>query len=280
MKTNPNDVFLSYSKFKGELINEVVNDLKRDETMESNQRFHGSEEHCLFNLEDKYYLLMYIFDIHNIDIIESIRKGKFTNEKNYDKKFLCQNPQLMFYQYILLKDQDGKYNIGYFTEKIRVMIKVLVELNIFFLDAYIICKVMDKVFNWKNLEPKLRSKTRLLRIGFNNILMVGYNAGKPYLIVNENGLKNFDSYSTGKISLALYSEEDLLYCRRISVPNFSQEVREAIFKGEVGEDKEIKWSKFLPPLDSDIMNYPPIYREVTEWLKMSGLILDIPKTKN
>ena len=85
MRTKPNDIFLSYSKFKGELINEFEQDLRSKETVESTRRLHGSKEHCLFSLEDKYYLLTYIFDLHNIDVIESIRKGKFPIEKLMSK---------------------------------------------------------------------------------------------------------------------------------------------------------------------------------------------------
>lgn len=192
MRTKPTDIFLSYSKFKGELINEFEKDLRSKEAMESTQRLHGSKENSLFSLEDKYYLLTYIFDLHNIDLIESIRKGKFPIEKIDVRRFIWQNPQLMFYRYILLKDQERKYNIGYFTEKLRLMIKILVDLNIFFLDTYILCKVMDMIFNWNQLEQKTRTNTRPLRIGFNNILMVEHKAGKLHLIINEAGLRDFD----------------------------------------------------------------------------------------
>ena len=242
MRTKPIDIFLSYSKFKGELINEFEKDLRSKEAMESTQRLHGSKENSLFSLEDKYYLLTYIFDLHNIDLIESIRKGKFPIEKIDVRRFIWQNPQLMFYRYILLKDQERKYNIGYFTEKLRLMIKILVDLNIFFLDTYILCKVMDMIFNWNQLEQKTRTNTRPLRIGFNNILMVEHKAGKLHLIINEDGLRDFDVYNTSKLNLGLYSEEDLLYCRKVSVPNFNQDVREAIFRGEISENKKFKWS--------------------------------------
>ena len=173
----------------------------------------------------------------------------------------------MFYRYILLKDQERKYNIGYFTERLRIMIKVLVDLNIFFFDAYIICKAMEMVFSWSQLESKTRSKTRLLRIGFNNILMVEHKDGKPHLIINENGLRNFDSYSTGKINLGLYSEEELLYCRRISVPDFNQDTREAIFRGNVSENKKLKWSDLLPHPGSD---RKLLYKDISEWMNMIG----------
>lgn len=258
---------MSYSKFKGELINELEKDLENNETMGYNLRLRGLDEYSLFNIEDKYYLLTYIFDLHNMDIIESIRKGKFPIEKINVRKFIWQNPQLMFYRYILLKDQERKYNIGYFTEKFRIMIKVLVDLNIFLFDAYIFCKVMDKVFSWAQLESKLQSKTGFLRIGLNNILMVEHKIGRPRLIINENGLRNFDSYNTGKINLGLYSEKELLYCRKISVPAFSQDVREAIFRGDVSENKKIKWSELLPDPES---NRTRLYKDILEWMNMIG----------
>ena len=267
MRIKPTDIFSSYSRFRGELVNELEKELKGSETMESNRRLHGADEHSLFNIEDKYYLLTYIFDLHNMDIIEPIRNGKFPIEKINVKKFIWQNPQLMFYRYILLKDQERKYNIGYFTERLRIMIKVLVDLNIFFFDAYIICKAMEMVFSWSQLESKTRSKTRLLRIGFNNILMVEHKDGKPHLIINENGLRNFDSYSTGKINLGLYSEEELLYCRRISVPDFNQDTREAIFRGNVSENKKLKWSYPLPHPGSD---RKLLYKDISEWMNMIG----------
>ena len=275
MRTKPNDIFLSYSKFKGELINEFEQDLRSKETVESTRRLHGSKEHCLFSLEDKYYLLTYIFDLHNIDVIESIRKGKFPIEKIDVKRFIWQNPQLMFYRYILLKDQERKYNIGYFTEKLRLMIKILVDLNIFFLDTYILCKAMDMIFNWNQLEQKTRPNTRPLRIGFNNILMVEHKAGKLHLIINENGLRDFDVYNTGKLNLGLYSEEDLLYCRKVSVPNFNQDVREAIVRGEISENKKFKWSVLLPNPNAD----RTLYKDISQWMNMIGFTSNNLKNK-
>lgn len=276
MRTKPTDIFLSYSKFKGELINEFEKDLRSKEAMESTQRLHGSKENSLFSLEDKYYLLTYIFDLHNIDLIESIRKGKFPIEKIDVRRFIWQNPQLMFYRYILLKDQERKYNIGYFTEKLRLMIKILVDLNIFFLDTYILCKVMDMIFNWNELEQKTRTNTRPLRIGFNNILMVEHKAGKLHLIINEDGLRDFDVYNTSKLNLGLYSEEDLLYCRKVSVPNFNQDVREAIFRGEISENKKFKWSVLLPDPEAD----SPLYKDISEWMNMIGFTSNNLKNKN
>lgn len=182
----------------------------------------------------------------------------------------------MFYRYILLKDEERKYNIGYFTEKFRLMIKILVDLNIFFLDTYILCKVMDLIFNWNQLEQKTRSNTRSLRIGFNNILMVEHKAGKLHLIINENGLRNFDTYNTGKLNLGLYSEEDLLYCRKVSVPNFSQDVREAIFRGEISEDKKFKWSGLLPDPNAD----STLYKDISQWMNMIGFTSNNLKDKN
>ena len=276
MRTKPIDIFLSYSKFKGELINEFEKDLRSKEAMESTQRLHGSKENSLFSLEDKYYLLTYIFDLHNIDLIESIRKGKFPIEKIDVRRFIWQNPQLMFDRYILLKDQERKYNIGYFTEKLRLMIKILVDLNIFFLDTYILCKVMDMIFNWNQLEQKTRTNTRPLRIGFNNILMVEHKAGKLHLIINEDGLRDFDVYNTSKLNLGLYSEEDLLYCRKVSVPNFNQDVREAIFRGEISENKKFKWSVLLPDPEAD----SPLYKDISEWMNMIGFTSNNLKNKN
>lgn len=276
MRTKPTDIFLSYSKFKGELINEFEKDLRSKEAMESTQRLHGSKENSLFSLEDKYYLLTYIFDLHNIDLIESIRKGKFPIEKIDVRRFIWQNPQLMFYRYILLKDQERKYNIGYFTEKLRLMIKILVDLNIFFLDTYILCKVMDMIFNWNQLEQKTRTNTRPLRIGFNNILMVEHKVGKLHLIINEAGLRDFDVYNTSKLNLGLYSEEDLLYCRKVSVPNFNQDVREAIFRGEISENKKFKWSVLLPDPEAD----SPLYKDISEWMNMIGFTSNNLKNKN
>ena len=267
---------MSYSKFKGELINEFEKDLRSKEAMESTQRLHGSKENSLFSLEDKYYLLTYIFDLHNIDLIESIRKGKFPIEKIDVRRFIWQNPQLMFYRYILLKDQERKYNIGYFTEKLRLMIKILVDLNIFFLDTYILCKVMDMIFNWNQLEQKTQTNTRPLRIGFNNILMVEHKAGKLHLIINEAGLRDFDVYNTSKLNLGLYSEEDLLYCRKVSVPNFNQDVREAIFRGEISENKKFKWSVLLPDPEAD----SPLYKDISEWMNMIGFTSNNLKNKN
>lgn len=276
MRTKPTDIFLSYSKFKGELINEFEKDLRSKEAMESTRRLHGSKGNSLFSLEDKYYLLTYIFDLHNIDLIESIRKGKFPIEKIDVKRFIWQNPQLMFYRYILLKDQERKYNIGYFTEKLRLMIKILVDLNIFFLDTYILCKVMDMIFNWNQLEQKTQPNTRPLRIGFNNILMVEHKAGKLHLIINEDGLRDFDVYNTGKLNLGLYSEDDLLYCRKVSVPNFNQDVREAIFRGEISENKKFKWSVLLPNPEAD----SPLYKDISEWMSMIGFTSNNLKNKN
>ena len=55
MRTKPTDIFLSYSKFKGELINEFEKDLRSKEAMESTQRLHCSKENSLFSLEDIIY---------------------------------------------------------------------------------------------------------------------------------------------------------------------------------------------------------------------------------
>ena len=272
MRTKPTDIFLSYSKFKGELINEFELEYKINEFLESNGVLHDSKEHILYNYEDKYYLFQYIFELHNLDIIESIRKGKCHREKIEVMNFLWTNPQLLFYRYILLKDQDRKYNIGYFTEMFRKMIKTLIELNIFFLDAYILCKVIDMVFNWDRLNKKIKSKAKPLRIGYNNILMVEYKDNKPHLIINENGLRDFNSYSTDKINLGLYSGKDLLYCQKVSVPNFSQDEREAIFKGDIGQDGQFKWSELLKTSDPDSQTNTKNYNEIRKWLEIVGLI--------
>lgn len=271
MKTNPTDIFSSYSKFTGELINEFDLKAKSDESLNSNEVLNNSKEQSLFNQDEKYFLFSYIFDLHNLDIIESIRKGKYPREKIEVMNFLWTNPQLLFYRYILLKDQDRKYNIGYFTEMFRKMIKTLIELNIFFFDAYILCKVIDIFFNWEQINKKIKSKTKPLRIGYNNILMVEYKGNKPHLIINENGLRDFNSYSTDKISLGLYSGKDLLYCQKVSIPNFSPDEREAIFKGDIGKDGQFKWSELLKTSEPDNQTITKNYNEIREWLEIIGL---------
>lgn len=277
MRINPNDVFQSFFIFSDELYNVAVRGYEEYETQIKTMgagKLPTGYQHKLFNLEEKIFLLTYIFNTHNIDkniIIKAIRSGKFTYEETDFIDFLKINPILGFYRYILLKDLNCKYNIGYFTENIRIMIKTLVGLNIFFLDAYILCKVISEVFNWKRLKPQAHSETIPLCIGFNNILMVGYTGDKPYLTVNGDGMKDFTSYTTGKISVGLYSGDDLLYCRKISVPDFNQDVREAIFNNEIGEDRKVKWSDLLPEFDPAIEDCPLIYREVTDWLSMIGL---------
>lgn len=271
MRTNPIDIFSSYSKFTGELINEFDPKAKSDEPLNSNEVLNNSKEQSLFNQDEKYSLFSYIFDLHNLDIIESIRKGKYPREKIDVMNFLWTNPQLLFYRYILLKDQDRKYNIGYFTEMFRKMIKTLIELNIFFFDAYILCKVIDTFFNWEQINKKIKSKTKPFRIGYNNILMVEYKDNKPHLIINENGLRDFNSYSTDKISLGLYSGKDLLYCQKVTVPNFSPDEREAIFKGDIGKDGQFKWSELLKTSEPENQTITKNYNEIKEWLEIVGL---------
>lgn len=296
MKINPKDVFQSFSKFILELTANSNNEFEEYKNDLLYRSIYRVDQDRLFDLENKYFLLSYIFNSHkmdkinklgNIDIYEVIKRGKLREEEIDIYKFLDVNPELLFYRYILLKDPDRKYNIGYFTENIRIMIKTLVGLNIFFLDAYILCKVISKVINWQRLTPQAHSETKPLSIGFNNILMVGYRNGKPYLTVNEDGMKTFASYSTGKISVGLYSGDDLLYCRKISVPdfhqkgrdaNFNQYVREVIFKNKIGEDRKVKWSDLLPEIDPAIKDYPSIYKEVTDWLSMIDLLCDFSKT--
>lgn len=277
MKTDPKDVFLSFSKFKGELYERTKREYKEfieDRDRNPYKNFYHLNQHRLFDLENKIFLLTYIFDTHNIDEQEikgAIKIGKFHKNKIDIQTFLNKNHDLIFYRYILLKDLDRKYNIGYFNENIEKMIRTVVELNIFFLDVYILCKVMDKVFTWKALEQKMHSKTSPWRIGFNQILMVGYENGKPQLIVNEDGLREFDSYSSGKISLGLYTGDDLVYCRKVSVPKFASEIREAIFKGDVGEGKKLKWDEVIKEENKDKPEEAPIFKEVINWLKRTGL---------
>ena len=167
MRTNPIDIFSSYSKFTGELINEFDPKAKSDEPLKSNEVLNDSKEQSLFNQDERYSLFSYIFDLHNLDaklesklgIIKSIKKGICSSEEIEITEFLKINPQLSFYRYILLKDQDRKYNIGYFTEMFRKMIKTLIELNIFFFDAYILCKVIDTFFNWEQIKKKIISRS-------------------------------------------------------------------------------------------------------------------------
>ena len=276
MRINPNDVFLSFPKFTEELIN-VANreyeEYEKERSRNPYKKFIHLNQHRLFDSEDKIFFLTYIFGTHNIDRQEirgAIKTGKFRKNKIKIQPFLNKNHDLIFYRYILLKDQDRKYNIGYFNENIEKMIRTVVELNIFFLDVYILCKVMDKVFTWKSLEQKMHSKTSPWRIGFNQILMVGYENGKPQLIVNENGLKDFDSYSTDKIGLGLYAGDDLVYCRKVYVPKFASEIREAIFKGDVGEGKKLKWDEVIKEENKDKPEEAPIFKEVINWLKRTG----------
>lgn len=160
------------------------------------------------------------------------------------------------------------------------MIRTVAELNIFFLDAYILCKVMDKIFNWRNLELKPHTKTGPWRIGFNNLLMVGCENGKPQLIVNDKGLRDFDSYDTGKISLSLYAGDDLVYCRKVSVPKFASEIREAIFKGDISEGKKLEWDGVLEVQNTDKPEKSPIFKEVTNWLTKTGFKINLKQTNN
>ena len=44
MRIKPTDIFSSYSRFRGELVNELEKELKGSETMESNRRLHGADE--------------------------------------------------------------------------------------------------------------------------------------------------------------------------------------------------------------------------------------------
>lgn len=286
MKTNPNDVFLSFSKFKGELrdrANWEYEELKKERDKHPYRRFNHLSPHRLFDIESKIFLLTYIFDTHNLDrqaTTVAIKTGKFHKNNIEIQSFLSKNHDLVFYRYILLKDPDRKYNIGYFNENIERMIRTVVELNIFFLDAYILCKVMDKVFNWKTLEQRSHSKTSHWRIGFNQLLMVGYENGKPQLIVNEDGLREFDSYSTGKISLSLYVGDDLVYCRKVYVPKFAPEIREAIFNGDVGEGKKLEWTEIIKELNSDGPEKSPIFKEVINWLTKTGLKINLRQTNN
>ena len=280
MRTNPIDIFSSYSKFTGELINEFDPNAKSEEPLKSNDVLNDSKEQSLFNQNEKYSLFSYIFDLHNLDaklesklgIIKSIKKGICSSEEIEITEFLKINPQLSFYRYILLKDHDRKYNIGYFTEMFRKMIKTLIELNIFFLDTYILCKIMDMEFNWEQLDIKRESKTKPLRIGCNNILMVEYKGNKPHLIINENGLRDFNSYNTtDKINLGLYSGNDLLFCQKVSVPKFSPDEREAIFKGDIGKDGQFKSSELLKTSERDNQTNTINYNEISAWLEIVGL---------
>lgn len=139
---------------------------------------------------------------------------------------------------------------------------------------------MNKVFTWKSLEQKMHSKTSPWRIGFNQILMVGYENGKPQLIVNKDGLREFDSYSSGKISLGLYIGDDLVYCRKVSVPKFASEIREAIFKGDIGEGEKLEWDVVLEVQNTDKPEKSPIFKEVTNWLIKTGLKINLKQTNN
>lgn len=286
MRINPNDVFLSFSKFTEELIN-VANREYEEYEKEMNRnpykKFNHLNQHRLFDPEDKIFFLTYIFGTHNIDRQEirgAIKTGKFRKNKIKIQSFLNKNHDLIFYRYILLKDRDRKYNIGYFNGNIEKMINTVVELNIFFLDAYILCKIIDKVFNWKTLEQKSHSKTSPWRIGFNQLLMVGFKNGKPQLMVNDDGLRDFDSYSTGKIRLSLYAGKDLLFCRKVAIPNFAPEIREAIFNGDVGDCKKFEWDSIIKEQDVDRPEKSPIFKEVTNWLTKIGLKINLKQTNN
>ncbi len=288
MKRNPDDVLLSYSNFTWQLKESSNIEYEKYVHEMAERRTYRENIQELVDVENTFFLLSYIFNPHpgiDKEIGEAIRKGKFTDEKIKTVDFLNSHPELIFYQYILLKDNDRKYNIGYFTDKIHIMIKTLVDLNIFFLDAYMICKIMDKIFDWSMLGINSRYKTRPLRIGFNNILMVRYEDGRLFLNVNEDGLRKFDSYRSDKIILGLYSGNDLLYCRKISVPvfyqgdypsGFNQNVRVAIYKDDIGEDKRIKWSDLLPDPEAD----GTIYKDISEWMNVIGLTSNNLKNKN
>ncbi len=174
MRTDPNDIFRNFSRFKEEIIN-ILNSASDEPTAAVTKRpFKRPDQHRLFNKEDMYHFVTYLQDLHGLDITGPIRKGVCTdrNIEEYatESSFLWSNPQLMFYQYILLKDSDHKYNIGYFRESISRMIREIVELNIFFLDVYILCKVLDNIFDFKKLDYKSKTGKTPLKISFNNLI--------------------------------------------------------------------------------------------------------------
>jgi hypothetical protein len=277
MRTDPNDIFRNFSRFKEEIIN-ILNSASDEPTAAVTKRpFKRPDQHRLFNKEDMYHFVTYLQDLHGLDITGPIRKGVCTdrNIEEYatESSFLWSNPQLMFYQYILLKDSDHKYNIGYFRESISRMIREIVELNIFFLDVYILCKVLDNIFDFKKLDYKSKTGKTPLKISFNNLIFVGYEDGKIQLTVTEDGFRSFKSYRTGKINLGLYAENDLLFCDKVSVPRFKEDDRESIYNGDIGEGN---WSKLIlppePATGTATQKENDIYEEIDNWLKTLGLL--------
>lgn len=287
MKRKTVDILVKYSKFTWQLKENTDAEYQKYMQDKAKGRFLRENTHKLVETENRFFLLSYLFNpipALEKEIEYAIRKGRYIDGKIEAGDFLNLHPELILYQHILLKDKSLRYNIGYLTERIRLMIKTFVELNIFFLDTYILCKVMDKIFNWKQLEQTTQSKTRL-RIGFNNILMVGYEDDTINLSINDEGLRKFDSYRSDKITLGLYSGDDLLHCRKISVPvfkqdnrarNFNQDVRAAIYKDDIGGEKTFDWSVLLPAPESDEI----LYKEILEWMAMVEFTSDSLKNKN
>ena len=280
MRTDPNDIFRNFSRLKEEIINRLKSDSDEPASAVSSRPFKRPDQHRLFNKEDMYHFVTYFLELNGLDIIKPIGKGLCTDEiiEEYEKEscFLWQNPQLMFYQYILLKDSDHKYNIGYFRESIRRMIREIVELNIFFLDVYILCKVLENIFDLKKLDNNSKSGKKPLKIGFNNLIFVGYEDGKIQLTVTEEGFRNFKLYRTGKINLGLYAENDLLFCHKVSVPHFEERDRVSIFTGDIGDDKTKKLSDLIsapePAVGTGTPKENKIYKDLKEWLAIFGLL--------
>lgn len=115
--------------------------------------------------------------------------------------------------------------------------------------------------------------------------MVGYEDGRLNLSINDEGLREFDSYRSDKITLGLYSGDDLLFCRKISVPvfkqdnhphDFNQDVRAAIYKDDIGNKGAIEWSELLPDPKSDEI----LYKEISEWMAMVEFSSHNLKNKN
>lgn len=280
MRTDPNDIFRNFSRFKEEIINRLINASNEPASAVSKRPFKRPDQHRLFDKEDMYHFVTYFLEINGLDIIKPIGKGECNDEtiEQYEKdsSFLWSNPQLMFYQYILLKDSDHKYNIGYFRESIRRMIREIAELNIFFLDVYILCKVLENIFDFKKLGTKSKSGKKPLKISFNNLIFVGYEDGKIQLTVTEEGFRNFKSYRTGKINVGLYAEKDLLFCHKVSVPHFEEHDRVSIFTGDIGDDKTNKLSDLISAPEPDAGTGTPkenkIYKDLKEWLATFGLL--------
>lgn len=260
MKLDPKDIFINYTKFKQEILDGINTEIDDPGAI-----YHSEDQEMILSREEKYSFLMYLLELNNVTLDEN-QRGKY---KVTD--FLLENPQLLFYRYILLKDPFQKYNIGYFNKNFEFMIDTIAGLNDFFFDTYLLCKQMDRCFDWKILKKGSPITRGPLNLRFNNILIISYTDNKPQLQISEEGLLKFKKYKPGKIGISLLCGKQVLFTMMLSVPELKNNIKEAILKDEVGDKKKISWEDIFPKYDEKNKKSKELYEEINNWKEMIGL---------